>query len=187
MQTKALKFNETQLLTAISTGDVTANEIDYHKKCLIRFNNKYSAAIKQETATPDGSSDNFFEELHFRKMIQFVKEPCKMHGKFSIVVAELQSMYNKLLKSDKTPVSPHVSGFTEHLLEVLPQFKLQKLDRKNTITYSQEIDHVVKSKLKEISKFNLFYQFVNKCRKLVTFFRDISQSIVSKNPFHFLL
>ena len=110
-----------------------------------------------------------------------------MHGKFSIVVAELQSMYNKLLKSDKTPVSSHVSGFTEHLLDALPQFKLQKLDRKNTITYSQEIDHVVKSKLKEISKFNLFYQFVNKCWKLVTFFREISQSIVSKNPFHFLL
>ena len=37
---KALKLNETQELTAISTGDVTANEIYYHKKCLMRFNNK---------------------------------------------------------------------------------------------------------------------------------------------------
>ena len=34
LRTKALKLNETQVLTAISTGDVTANEIYYHKKCL---------------------------------------------------------------------------------------------------------------------------------------------------------
>ena len=60
LRTKALKLNETQVLTSISTGDVTANEIYYHKKCLMQFNNKYSAAIKQETATPDNPSENFF-------------------------------------------------------------------------------------------------------------------------------
>ena len=99
LRTKALKLNETQVLTAISTGDVSANEIYYHKKSLMQFNNKYSAAIKQETATPDNPSENFFfEELHFRKIIHFVKEQCNMHGKFSFVVAELQSMYNELLK-----------------------------------------------------------------------------------------
>ena len=119
----------------------------------MRFNNKYSAAIKQETVTPDNPSDNFFEELHFRKIIHFVKEQCNMHGKFSIVLAELQSMYNELLKSDK--VSPHVSRFTERLLDALPKFKLQKLDRKNTITYSQEIDDLVKNKLKEINQYSL--------------------------------
>ena len=53
-----------QVLTAISTGDITVNEIYYHKKCLMRFS-KYSAAIKQETATTDDPSENFFEELHF--------------------------------------------------------------------------------------------------------------------------
>ena len=78
-----------------------------------------------------------------------------MHEKFSFVVAELQSMYNELLKSDKIPVSPHVSRFTERLLDALPEFKLQKLDRKNTITYSQEIDHLVKNKLKEINQSSL--------------------------------
>ena len=111
LRTKALKLNQTQVLTAISTGDATANEIYYHKKCLMRFTDKYSAAIKQETVTPD--SPLFFEELHFRKIIHFVKEQCNMHGKFSFVVVELQSMYNELLKSDKIPVSPHVSRFTE--------------------------------------------------------------------------
>ena len=99
----------------------------------MRFNNENSAAIKQETATPDNQSENFFEELHFRKVIHFVKEQCNMHKKFSIV-AELQSMYSELLKSDKIFVSPHVSRFTERLLDALPEFKLQKLDRKNTIT-----------------------------------------------------
>ena len=60
--TKVLKLNETRVLTArvISTGDVTTNEIYYHKKSLMRFNNKYSAAIKQETATPDNPSENLF-------------------------------------------------------------------------------------------------------------------------------
>ena len=66
-----------------------------------------------------------------------------MHGKFSFAVAELQSIYNELLKSDKIPVSPHVSRFKERLLDALPEFKLLKFDRKNTITYSQEIDHLV--------------------------------------------
>ena len=70
-----------------------------------------------------------------------------MHGKCSFVVTELQFMYNELLKSDKIPVSPHVSRFTERLLDALPEIKLQKLDRKNTITYSQKIDHLVKNKL----------------------------------------
>ena len=70
LQTKALKLNETQVLTAISTD----NEIYYHKKCLMQFNNKYSAALKQETATPDNPSDSFFQELHFQKIIHFVKE-----------------------------------------------------------------------------------------------------------------
>ena len=70
LQTKALKLNETQVITAISTD----NEIYYHKKCLMQFNNKYSAALKQETATPDNPSDNFFQELHFQKIIHFVKE-----------------------------------------------------------------------------------------------------------------
>ena len=44
------------VLTGISSGDVTANEIYYHKKCLMRFDNKYSAAVKQETTTPDNPS-----------------------------------------------------------------------------------------------------------------------------------
>ena len=46
-----------------------------------------------------------------------------MYGKFSFV-AELQSMYNELFKSDKIPVSPHNSRFTERLLDALPEFKL---------------------------------------------------------------
>ena len=70
LQTKALKLNETQVITAISTD----NEIYYHKKCLMQFYNKYSAALKQETATPDNPSDNFFQELHFQKIIHFVKK-----------------------------------------------------------------------------------------------------------------
>ena len=65
--TETLKFNETQVLTAISTGDVTANEIYYHKKCLIRFDSKYSAATKQETATPDNPSENFLRNCIFEK------------------------------------------------------------------------------------------------------------------------
>ena len=96
----------------------------YHKKCLMRFNKKYSPAIKQETATPDNPSENFFEELNFRKIIHFVKKQCNMHEKFSFVVAELQFMYNELLKSDKIHVSPHISRFTERLLDALPKFKL---------------------------------------------------------------
>ena len=111
-----------------------------------------------------------------------------MHGKFSFVVAELQPMYNEL-KSDKIPVLSHVSQFIECLLDALPEFKLQKLDHKNTITYSQEIENLVKNKLKEINQSHcskLFYQFVNKCCKLLTLFREISQSIFSKNPSHFL-
>ena len=73
-----------------------------------------------------------------------------MHGKFSFAVAELQSMYNELLKTYKIPVLQHVSQLTEHLPEALPKFKLENLDLKNTITYSQEIDDLVKHKLKEI-------------------------------------
>ena len=69
-----------------------------------------------------------------------------MHGKFSFVVAELQSIYNELLKTDKIPVSQHVSQFTERLLDALPELKLQKLDHKSTITYSRETDHLVKNK-----------------------------------------
>ena len=92
--TKVLKLNEIRVLAAISTGDVTTNEIYYHKKSLMRFNNKYSAAIKEETVTPDNPSEKFFEELHFRKIIQVVKEQCNMHGTFSFVVAEVQSIYN---------------------------------------------------------------------------------------------
>ena len=91
---KVLKLNETRVLAAVSTGDVSTNEIYYHKKSLMLFNNKYSAAIKQETATPDNPSEKFFEELHFRKIMQVVKEQCNMLGKFSFVVAELQSIYN---------------------------------------------------------------------------------------------
>ena len=142
------------MVTAISTGDITANEICYHKKCLMWFNNKYSAAIKQETATPDNTSEKFFEELHYWKIIHFVKEQCHIHIKFSFVVAELQSMYNELLISDKIRVSPHASRFTECLLVALPDFELQKLDLKNTITYSQKTD-LVKNKLKEINQSSL--------------------------------
>ena len=39
----------------------------------MQLNNKYSAAIKKETASPDNPSDNFFEALHFRKIIHFVR------------------------------------------------------------------------------------------------------------------
>ena len=56
-----------QVLTAISIGDVTANEIYYRKKCLMRFNNKYPAAIKQETATPDNPSENFLRNCILEK------------------------------------------------------------------------------------------------------------------------
>ena len=63
-------------------------------------------------------------------------------------------MYNELLISDKIRVSPHVSRFTECLLDALPEFELQKLDLKNTITYSQKTD-LVKNKLKEINQSSL--------------------------------
>ena len=105
-----------------------------------------------------------------------------MHGKCSFVVTELQFMYNELLKSDKIPVSPHVSRFTERLLDALPEIKLQKLDRKNTITYSQKIDNLVKNKLKETNQSSLAKALL----KVVLLFREVSWSIVSKNPSHFL-
>ena len=69
----------------------------------------------------------------------------------------LQQNYNPCImdfsNQIKFPFLPHVSRFTERLLDALPEFKLQKLDRKNTIT--QEIDHQVKNKLKEINQSSL--------------------------------
>ena len=78
-----------------------------------------------------------------------------MHGKFSFVVEESQSMYNEFLKTDKISVLQHVPQLTEHLPEALLKFKLENLDHKNTITYSQEIDNLVKHKLKEINQSSL--------------------------------
>ena len=56
----------------------------------MQLNNKYSAAIKQETASPDNPSDNFFEALHFRKIIHFVRNNATCMENFPL----LQQNYN---------------------------------------------------------------------------------------------
>ena len=45
---KALKLNDSHVLTKLSTGNVATNEIFYHKRCLKTFDNKYNAVVNSE-------------------------------------------------------------------------------------------------------------------------------------------
>ena len=48
MKVKAVKLGETQIFARFSTGDVTTNELFYHKHCIAKFTNRYQSAMLKE-------------------------------------------------------------------------------------------------------------------------------------------
>ena len=83
LKTKALKVGQSHVLAKLSTGDVTANEIYYHKKCLKFFNNAYNSVLQREMRQNDYDPNvEFQKELHFRRVVNHVIEQKQMRRIF---------------------------------------------------------------------------------------------------------
>ena len=62
IKNNALKINNMKVLSHLSSGDVTTNELFYHKNCLVNFNNQYQSEMNKET-NMNNSTQTFQVEL----------------------------------------------------------------------------------------------------------------------------
>ena len=182
LKTKALKLNQTHVLAALLTGDVTSNEVYYHKMCLIAFNNRYNSALQREMAEPVDDADvQFQKEIYFRRVIHYVNEQCKICV-FAFEVHELEVMYQELLESDGILYSSHVSRFTARLQEALPEFQRQKVGQKIMLCCSGDIDNIMKNQIKEFNQSSLVKSLLKVVVPIRQHMSEVSNSFQGRFP-----
>ena len=144
----ALKLNKSHIVETLSSGDVTSNEIWYHKWCYHRFINEYDAAIKLEAKDTESKNDEeFYKAISFRKIVNFIQEQRTLNDVMAFTVRELETMYEDLLQNKNIPYTSHSSRFGSQLSDALPDSELRIVNGKSTICFTQEVNIVLKNEL----------------------------------------
>ena len=121
-----IKLGETQILARVSTGDVTTNEIFYHKTCLTNFNNQYRSALFKEHKLlylDNNLNEEFRKAFAFNKIVSFIYEQRNIQADFLFEVISLENMYRELPQYDNIIYTSHVSRFTERLKSAIPELE----------------------------------------------------------------
>ena len=98
LKEKALKLENSGVLSALAFGDVKTRQIYYHKQCLKDFNNEYAKALRREQAiqNEDAVSD-LKKEIAFRRIINYVMQKRREDHFDCIEVAQFELMYNRVV------------------------------------------------------------------------------------------
>ena len=170
-KTMATKIGDDCLLRILSCGDVTANEIYYHKKnikpCLSTFHNKYKAACKD---TQDHNSNYDVEWLKVSVLDKVYFHMCEMEQQVPSTVFEvkdLERMYIDLLQCHDIIVFSHVSRFAELLIARHDELEKRNIGKKIVVYFKGTADAFLSDALSAPSFFlRSMHELVMPLRKI---------------------
>ena len=172
-KTMATMIGDDHLLRILSSGDVAANEIYYHKQnikpCLLTFHNKYKAACKD---TQDPNSNYDVEWLKVSALDKVYFHMCEMEQQAPSTVFELKDlerMYIDLLQCHDIIVSSHVSCFSELLIARHQELEKQNIGKKIVVYFKGTADAFLSDALSAPSSFlRSMHELVMPLRKILS-------------------
>ena len=108
------------VVTALSMGDLAANEWYYHKVCYSDF---YNAYCRQQTQSCIETDEQWIKSISFNKMISYLYEKKSESPGTIFYVKELEDIYISLLKCHNIDNTSHVIRFSDSLLQAIPDLK----------------------------------------------------------------
>ena len=103
-----------KVLSHLSSGDVTTNELFYHKNCLVNFNNQYQSEMNKEKNMNNSTQTTYAElqkELRINQVIFHIMARYNC-GETSFLISELENKYLEMLEHDGISQSSHSSRFS---------------------------------------------------------------------------
>ena len=166
LKEKALKLENSGVLSALAFGDVKTRQIYYHKQCLKDFNNEYAKALRREQAiqNEDAVSD-LKKEIAFRRIINYVMQKRREDHFDCIEVAQFELMYKDLLEFDDIAYTCHVTHFTDKLLSVFVDAEKRVVNKKVVLCFSGEVDKIIKNEITNQSLAKCLFKVVAPIRE----------------------
>ena len=150
LRERAIKLNDTRILTFLSSGTAAARELNYHVTCLSGFYNRYRSLVQLEEKMDDLESSRKIQcELHFQKVVAYVIQE-RRNGTVVFAVNPLEKMYANFLSHDNIPYAPHVTHFAKRLKFGLePSFQhnsgieIRTIERSVKLCFSTDVDVMI--------------------------------------------
>ena len=129
------------VVTALSMGDLAANELYYHKVCYSDFHNAY---CRQQTQSGIGTDEQWFKSISFNKIISYLYEKESESPGTIFYVKQLEEIYISLLKCHNIDSTSHVTRFSDSLLQAIPDLKKSTVSNKLTVCFKGTINMLLK-------------------------------------------
>ena len=137
--------NYTHVVTTLSVGDLTSNQLYYHKRCYTEFYNAYSKHVEKQKAQSAEEIDNhWFKSISLGKIVSYLYEKEDESPGTIYVVKELEDMYITLLKFHHVNVISHITQFADSLVEAIPGLHKRTVNNKVTVYFEGTIDMLLK-------------------------------------------
>lgn len=147
---RASYLEDSHVLNFLVEGTAAARELYYHKSCLTAFYNRYrDKKLKEHRDTSICSEQQWKSELHFRKILVYIKE--QRHQGISVfTVKNLENMYEKYLNSDDIPYTAHITRFAERLkIGLEPSYQnstgieIRTIDKSVKLLFSSDVNEII--------------------------------------------
>ena len=133
------------VVTALSMGDLAANELYYHKVCYSDF---YNAYCRQQTQSGIETDEQWFKSISFNKIISYLYEKESESPGTIFYVKQLEEIYISLLKCHNIDSTSHVTRFSDSLLQAIPDLKKSTVSNKLTVCFKGTINMLLKHHVK---------------------------------------
>ena len=139
------------LLKSLSVGDVTANEVYYHKPnikpCLQKFKNEYDQRLNANIKRDDRHNLPWIKAYTLSKVFDYMCEKEIDEPSSMFQVKSLENMYIETLSGYNIHYSSLVSNFAKLRLERYSELETRKLGKKLVIFFKSTVDAILEDAL----------------------------------------
>ena len=131
MQTNSM--SKKPILAQLSSGDIVLNELNYHKSCCYKDSvNKYNQKKLIESnreISMQNEVKQFWKAVCFNKVIPHIREAYV--GGIDFETSVLLKLYERLLEENNVTYSPHLTRFTDDVLNTVPELEKREVTKQN--------------------------------------------------------
>ena len=141
-------LEDENLLIQLSHGDISSNEMFYHKSnikfCYQKYRKQYFKKLKEKNIDEEKNSLQKWYKIHsLNKVIHNLKQTENENPGYVFEVKQLENKYVEILNSYGYNIDSHVSRFGGMLKQKLPGVELQNIGKKLTLFFKSTVDALI--------------------------------------------
>ena len=170
--------NNQDLLRKLSFGDVTSNELFYHRDCYQDFRNIYRREEKKQMELDCSTLENvekWTKAISLSKIVGYIYETERdAHGNI-FNAKSLETLYIDLLKCHGIQAASHVTRFAEKLLLQIEDLEKKTVGRTTSLYFKHTFNSIMRDSVVEPDN------FMKSLRSVIRPIRDAM--CITKNKF----